>query len=68
MGLRERLQAVTRFFEKAAARGSQLRQEERGKNRVSPAGALDRQRHEPPESGPAAQDRDGDRAGQQPSQ
>ena len=64
MGIRERLQAVTQFFQKAATRGHQLRQEdERSEKREPPAGALDRQRHEPPQSGPATEDRDGERAG-----
>jgi hypothetical protein len=69
MGIRERLQSVTQFFQKAATRGHQLRQEdERSENREPPAGALDRQRHEPPQSGPAAGDRTSGQAGQRSDQ
>jgi hypothetical protein len=45
MGLRERLQAVTQFFQKAATKGHQLREEEaRDESAASSAGKETRQR------------------------
>jgi hypothetical protein len=66
MGLRERLQAVTQFFQNAATRGHQLRQEEeRGENSAPSAGEQSRQRDEPGGGGTTAEDRNGEPAGQQ---
>ena len=63
MGLRERLQAVTQFFQKAAIRGHKLRQEdERGEKRAPSGGERDRQRDGPRGSGTTAEDRGGERA------
>ena len=65
MGLRERLQSVTQFFQKAATRGHQLREnEERGENRAPSGGEQDRQRDEPRGTGSAAEDRDRGQTGQ----
>jgi hypothetical protein len=45
MGLRERLQSVTQFFQKAATRGHRLRQEdERDEQQASSAAEQTRQR------------------------
>ena len=66
MGLRERLQAVTQFFQNAATRGHQLRhEEERGENGAPSAGEQSRQRDEPRGDGTTAEDRNGEPAGQQ---
>jgi hypothetical protein len=66
MGLRERLQAVTQFFQKAATRGHQLREnEERGENDASSAGEQTRQREERRLGGMTAEDRDWEQARQQ---
>ena len=63
MGLRERLQSVTQFFQKAATRGHQLRQEDdRGENHDSSAGAQTRQREERRLGGMSAEDRDWEQA------
>lgn len=65
MGLRERLQAVTQFFQNAATRGHQLRQEEeRGENGAPSAGEQSRQLDEPRGDGTTAEDRDRERVGQ----
>jgi hypothetical protein len=66
MGLRERLQSVTQFFQKAATKGHELRQsEERGENDDSSAGGQTRQREERRLGGMSAEDRDGEQASQQ---
>ena len=63
MGLRERLQSVTQFFQKAATRGHQLRQdEERGENDDSSAGGQTRRREERRLGGMSAEDRDWEQA------
>jgi hypothetical protein len=66
MGLRERLQKVTQFFQKAATRGHQLREEEaRDESAASSAGDQSRQREERRRGGMTAADRDWEKAGQQ---
>jgi hypothetical protein len=66
MGLRERLQSLTQFFQKAATRGHQLREnEERGGGQASSAGDQSRQRDEAHPGGPKADDRSSEQAGQQ---
>jgi hypothetical protein len=66
MGLRERLQSVTQFFQKAATRGHQLRQEdERGENDDSSAGDQTHQREERRLGGMSTEDRDWEQASQQ---
>jgi hypothetical protein len=63
MGLLERLQSVTQFFQKAATRGHELRQdEERGENDASSAGDQTRQREERRVGGMSAEDRDWEQA------
>ena len=59
MGLRERLQAVTQFLEKAATKGRQLRADDERDERQAPsAGEQDRQREERRLGGMSAEDRD----------
>jgi hypothetical protein len=59
MGLRERLQTVTQFFQKAATRGHQLRQDDaRDESSASSAGEQSRQREERRRGGMTAEDRD----------
>jgi len=66
MGLRERLQTVAQFFQKAAIRGQGLRQEdERGENHAASAGEQTRQREERRRGGMTAEDRDWEQASQQ---
>jgi hypothetical protein len=66
MGLRERLQKVTQFFQKAATRGHQLREEEaRDEGAASSAGDQSRQREERRRGGMTAEDRDWEKASQQ---
>ena len=66
MGLRERLQTVTQFFQKATTRGRRLREEdERSEDRASSVGEQTRQREEPHQGAMTAEDRNWTRAGQQ---
>ena len=66
MGLRERLQAVTQFFQKAATRGHQLREEEaRDEGAATSADEQDRGREERRLGGMTAEDRDWEKASQQ---
>jgi hypothetical protein len=66
MGLRERLQSVTQFFQKAATSGHQMREDEqRGENHASSAGERGRQGEEPHQGGMTAENRDSEQAGQQ---
>ena len=66
MGLRERLQTVTQFFQKAASRGRRLRQEdELSESHAPSAGEQTRQREAQSRSGVTAEDRDREQAGQQ---
>ena len=66
MGLRDRLQKVTQFFQKAATRGHQLREEEaRDEDAATSAGELDRRREVRRLSGMTAEDRDWEKASQQ---
>ena len=66
MGLRERLQKVTQFFQKAATRGHQLREEEaRDEGAATSAGEQDRRREERRLGGMTAEDRDWEKASQQ---
>ena len=66
MGLRERLQSVTQFFQKAATRGHELRRdEERGENDDASAGDQTRQREVRRLGGMSAEDRDWEQASQQ---
>lgn len=66
MGLRERLQKVAQFFEKAAARGHRLRQEnERGENHPPSSQEQTSQREERRLGGMTAEDRDWEKASQQ---
>ena len=63
MGLRERLQTVTQFFQNAASKGHRLRQEEaRGENHAPSAGEQTRQREERRLGGMTAEDRDWEQA------
>jgi hypothetical protein len=65
MGLRERLQTVTQFFQNAASKGHRLRQEEaRGENRATAAGERTRQRDARHPGGMKAEARDREQAGQ----
>ena len=58
MGIRERLQSVTHIFQKAAAEGHELRQEEeRGDNHAPSAGEQSPQRDEQHPSGMTAESR-----------
>ena len=66
MGLRERLQSVTQFFQKAATRGHELRQEDQsGENDAPSAGEQTRQREERRLGGMTAEDREWEQASQQ---
>jgi hypothetical protein len=66
MGLRERLQRVTQFFQKAATRGHQLREEEtRDEGAASSGGEQSRQREERRLGGMTAEDRDWEKASQE---
>jgi hypothetical protein len=58
MGLRERLQSMTQFFQKAATRGHQLREDAEGdESAASSAGDQSRQREERRQGGMSAEDR-----------
>ena len=66
MGLRERLQTVTQFFQKAATRGHKLRQEdERGENQAPASGEQARPQGERRGREKTAEDRDSKRASRQ---
>ena len=66
MGLRERLQMVTQFFQKAATRGHQLRQEdERNESQAPSAGEQGRQQEARRLGGMTAEDRAREQASQQ---
>lgn len=66
MGLRERLQAVTQFLEKAATRGRELRQgDERDERQASSTGDQSSQREERRLGGMSAEDRAWEQASQQ---
>jgi hypothetical protein len=65
MGLRERLQTVTQFFQNAATKGRRLREEERGENDAPSAGEQIRQREERRRGGMTAEDQDWEQASQQ---
>ena len=66
MGLRERLQSVTQFFQKAATRGHQLRQDDaRDESPASSSEEQGRQREERRRGGMTAEDRDWEQASQQ---
>jgi hypothetical protein len=66
MGLRERLQKVTQFFQRATTRGHQLRQDDaRDESPSSSAGEQSRQREERRRGGMTAEDRDWEQASQQ---
>jgi hypothetical protein len=66
MGLRERLQTVTQFFQDAASKGRRLRQaEERGDNHAPSAAEQTGQREARRPGGMTAENRDGEHAGQQ---
>jgi hypothetical protein len=66
MGLRERLQSVTQFFQKAAVKGHQLREDEaRDEGQASSAGEQSRQREERRLGGMTAEDREWEQASQQ---
>jgi hypothetical protein len=58
MGLQERLQQVTRFLQRAATKGHQLRQDEAGdESAAASAGEQGRRREERPLDGMSAEDR-----------
>ena len=66
MGLGERLQSVTQFFQKAATRGHQLREdEERGDNDASSPGEQALQGEDRRQGGMTAENGDSEQAGQQ---
>jgi hypothetical protein len=66
MGLRERLQQVTKLFQKAASRGHQLRQDDaRDEGPASSAGEQSRQREERRRGAMSAEDRAWEEASQQ---
>jgi hypothetical protein len=66
MGLRERLQTVTQFFQKATTRGRRLREEdERSEDHASSVGEQTHQREESHQGAMTAEDRNRTRAGQQ---
>jgi hypothetical protein len=66
MGLREQLQSVTQFFQKAATRGHQLREDAEGdESAASSAGDQSRQREERRQGGMTAEDRAWEQASQQ---
>ena len=66
MGLRERLQSVTQFFQKAATRGHRLRQEDERSEKSAPSsGEQSRQREERRLGGMTSEDRDWEQASQQ---
>ena len=66
MGLRERLQSVTQFFQSAATKGHQLREdEERDESPAPSAGEQARQRDEQRLGGMTAEDRAWEQASQQ---
>ena len=66
MGLRERLQMVTQFFQKAATKGHQLREDAEGDESPAPsAGERTRQREERRLGGMTAEDRAWEQASQQ---
>jgi hypothetical protein len=65
MGLRERLQSVTQFFQKAATRGHELREEDERGEKPAPSAA--EQTRQPEEQSPGemtAEDRDREQASQ----
>ena len=66
MGLRERLQSVTQFFQSAATKGHQLREDaERDESPAPSAGDQSRQRDERRQGGMTAEDRAWEQASQQ---
>jgi hypothetical protein len=66
MGLRERLQTVTEYFQNAATRGRQLRQEdEPGENNAQSSGEQSDRQDELRGGGMTAEDRDWEQASQQ---
>ena len=66
MGLRERLQSVTQFFQSAATKGHQLREDAEGdESAASSAGDQSRQREERRQGGMTAEDRAWEQASQQ---
>jgi hypothetical protein len=66
MGLRERLQKVTQFLQRAATQGHQLRQDDpRDQSPAPSAGEQSRQREERRLGGMTAEDRDWEQASQQ---
>jgi hypothetical protein len=66
MGLRERLQKVTQYFQKAATKGHELREEEaRDEGAASSEGEQSHQREEQPLGGLTAEDGDREKASQQ---
>ena len=65
MGLRERLQRLTQFFQKAATRGHQLREEARDESSASSVEDQGRQREERRLGGMTAEDRAWEQASQQ---
>jgi hypothetical protein len=66
MGLRERLQSVTQFFQKAATKGHQLREDlEHDESPAPSAGEQTRQRDERRLGGMTAEDRAWEQASQQ---
>lgn len=66
MGLRERLQSITKLFQSAATKGHQLRQdEERDQSQASAGGEQTRQREERRLGGMTAEDRAWEQASQQ---
>jgi hypothetical protein len=66
MGIRERLQSVMQFFQRAATRGHQLREDAEGGESAAPsAGDQSRQRDERRLGGMTAEDRAWEQASQQ---
>ena len=66
MGLRERFQEVTQFFQKAATKGHQLREDaERDESAAPSAGERTRQREEQRLGGMTAEDREWEQSSQQ---
>ena len=65
MGLRERLQTVTQFFQKAATKGRRLRQEDERGQDDAPSSKQTSQREARRRGGMAADGRDGGHAGPQ---
>lgn len=66
MGLRERLQMVTQFLQKAATRGHQLRRDDERDERQAPSAAEQgSQREERRPGGMTAEDREAEQGSQQ---